>query len=200
MDYQTAQIAERLKKARHEKGLSQRALSERVGIPQSQISKIENGAVDMRLSTLVELARTLELELILVPRKTLPAVQSVVRSSAPRRVSVDPSVVKELKRVRENANRFAAQFAKLNEFARLQNELRDIERMRAQILDSAPLRELNQSLKKLKAFQENDEAMKALRKTAEQAAAFRNQLAHSAAAFENVLPKSAYSLEEGDDG
>lgn len=200
MAYQIAQIAERLKKARHEKGLSQRALSERVGIPQSQISKIENGAVDMRLSTLVELARTLELELTLVPRKTLPAVQSVVRSSAPARMRVDPSVVKELERLHERISQFAAPLTKSNEFARLQNALRDIEGMRAQILDSGPLRELNQSLKALKAFQENDEAMEALRRSAEQAADIRNQLVHSAAASEKASPKSAYSLEEGDDG
>jgi transcriptional regulator with XRE-family HTH domain len=200
MNYQTAQIAETLKNTRKEQGLSQRALSERVGIPQSQISKIENGAVDMRLSTLIELARTLELELTLVPRKTLPAIQSLVRSAAPRRVNVDLSAMKELKRVRETINGFAAQLTKSNEFASLQNQIRDIERMRRQITDSAPLRELTKSLQAIMTIQDNDKTMKALHESAQQAAEIRNQLAHSAALFEKALPKSAYSLEEGDDG
>ncbi len=82
MAYNTEQIAQALKDARQTKGLSQRALSARSGVPQSHISKIENGAVDLRVSSLVELARVLDLDLALVPRKAMPAVQSIVRSSA----------------------------------------------------------------------------------------------------------------------
>ncbi len=45
MSYATENISETLRKAREQKGLSQRALSARVGVPQSHISKIENNAV-----------------------------------------------------------------------------------------------------------------------------------------------------------
>lgn len=38
-------------------GLSQRDLSARITVPQSHISKIESGGADLRLSSLVELAR-----------------------------------------------------------------------------------------------------------------------------------------------
>ena len=58
MSYATEHIAESLKAARERKGLSQRALSAKAGVPQSHISKIENGAVDLRLSSLVELAQS----------------------------------------------------------------------------------------------------------------------------------------------
>jgi hypothetical protein len=51
-------------------------------VPQGHISKIENGAVDLRVSSLVALARVLDLELTLVPRKSIPAVNSIVRSTA----------------------------------------------------------------------------------------------------------------------
>ncbi|WP_210163050.1 helix-turn-helix domain-containing protein [Salinarimonas rosea] len=73
-------IAMRLKSARLGKGLSQRALGALVGLPQSHVSKIESGAVDLKLSSLVELARVLDLDLRLVPRKALPAVDSIVRA------------------------------------------------------------------------------------------------------------------------
>ena len=79
MIYALAAISNSLKKARLTKGLSQRALSAAAGIPQSHISKIEAGAVDLRLSSLIELARTLDLELALIPRSHVPAVRSLVR-------------------------------------------------------------------------------------------------------------------------
>jgi len=81
MSYLNDEILNSLKRARKAKGLSQRELSAKSGVPQSHISKIENGAVDLRVSSLVALARTLDLELELVPRKTVPAVQSIVRNT-----------------------------------------------------------------------------------------------------------------------
>jgi len=80
MNYTITHIADKLKAEREARGLSQLALSKLAGIPQSHISKIENGTVDLRLSSLIELARVLGLELMLVPRKALPAVKSIVRS------------------------------------------------------------------------------------------------------------------------
>lgn len=66
-----------LKKARMEKGLSQRALSEIAGLPQGHISKIESGIVDLQTSSLIELARALDLELMLVPRKLIRTVTAL---------------------------------------------------------------------------------------------------------------------------
>lgn len=72
-----------LKAARLNKGLSQRALAARVGLPQSHISRIEAGAVDLRTSNLLELARALELELMLVPRSSMPVVRALERNQLP---------------------------------------------------------------------------------------------------------------------
>ncbi len=80
MTYATEHIAAILRSAREARGLSQRALGAKAGVPQSHISKIENGTVDLRASSLVELARALELELVLVPRRTLPAVHAVAHA------------------------------------------------------------------------------------------------------------------------
>ncbi len=76
-------IPEILRSARQSKRLSQRALSEKVGVPQSHISKIENGGVDLQTSSLIELARALDLEVQLVPRRLLPAVQALEREAVP---------------------------------------------------------------------------------------------------------------------
>ena len=80
MSYEIQDIAARLKEAREAKGLSQRELAKRSGVPQSHISKIEANAVDLRVSSLAVLAHALDLEIILIPRQAAPAVRSIVRS------------------------------------------------------------------------------------------------------------------------
>lgn len=82
MSYETEDILQTLRNARTGNSLSQRALSARIGVPQSHISKIESGATDLRLSSLVELARALNYELVLVPRKLLPAVEAIVDNAS----------------------------------------------------------------------------------------------------------------------
>ena len=74
-----AHIAEMIKTARERKKLSQRALSAKIGVPQSHISRIENGTVDLQTSSLIQLARALDLELMLIPRTLIPAVKSLQR-------------------------------------------------------------------------------------------------------------------------
>lgn len=74
------EIATSIRASRQAKALTQKALGQRVGLPQSHISKIEKGVVDLQLSSLVEIARALDLEVKLVPRKALPAVEGAVRA------------------------------------------------------------------------------------------------------------------------
>lgn len=81
MRYVTEQILESLREARARKGFSQRELSARSGVPQSHISKIESGAVDLRVSSLIALARVLDLELFVIPKKSVPAIKSIIRIS-----------------------------------------------------------------------------------------------------------------------
>ena len=57
-------IAASIKAARIAKGFTQKQLGERVGLPQSHISKIEGGNVDLQISSLVEIARALDLEVL----------------------------------------------------------------------------------------------------------------------------------------
>ncbi len=77
MAYATEEILQTLRTAREAAGISQRQLSAQTGIPQSHISKIEGGSTDMRVSSLIELARALDLEVVLIPRKLLPVVEAL---------------------------------------------------------------------------------------------------------------------------
>lgn len=70
-----------LKEAREKKGLSQRALSAKTKVPQSHLSKIERGEVDIQTSTLIEIARVLDLEPMLVPRRLVPTFKALLRGS-----------------------------------------------------------------------------------------------------------------------
>ena len=78
MSYTTEQLFKVLKEARQSQGLSQRALSAKSGVPQGHISKIENGAVDLRFSSIIAIARALGLELTLIPRKYVGMTQAMM--------------------------------------------------------------------------------------------------------------------------
>lgn len=72
-------IITELVSARREAKLSQRALGTKVGLAQSHVSKIERGVVDPQLSNLLEIARALGLELMLVPKRLVPTVRALAR-------------------------------------------------------------------------------------------------------------------------
>ena len=82
MTYSTQEITSQIRIARKKKGISQRVLSAKVGVPQGHISKIENGLVDLQTSSLIEIARALDLELVLIPRNLLPAVLAIQQTSS----------------------------------------------------------------------------------------------------------------------
>ncbi len=200
MRYVTEHIARTLKEARENKGLSQRALSKKSGTPQSHISKIENGAVDLRLSSLMELARVLDLELALVPRKAMPAVQSIIRSSA---ASTLPDInrasraVKEINRIQDTLATFSKARQAASEFAQLQRQLKDLQHFR---IDDSALKTFRDAKKTLEAIKNNTQGLDAIRQLNSQFQAMRNALAHASV----NLPKKesarpAYSLDEEDE-
>lgn len=73
--YNAEALGKSLKRARTEKGLSQRDVCDRSRVPQ-------RGLVNFSVETMVELARVLDLEPILVPRKFIPAVTGIIRRRA----------------------------------------------------------------------------------------------------------------------
>jgi predicted transcriptional regulator len=78
--YSIQELIRTLKKARESKNLSQQALSEKVNVPQSHISKIESGKVDIQLSNFLEIARILDFEVMLVPRQSVNLIKQIIAS------------------------------------------------------------------------------------------------------------------------
>ena len=105
--YAVRQLGETLRDRRLLLGLSQRELATRAHLGQSRLAKIEAGATDLRASTLIQLARALELEVILTPRQVLPAVQAMTesprkRSEEPERRSVRGTPIRVLRRIQQH--------------------------------------------------------------------------------------------------
>lgn len=89
MQNRASPIIDAFRKARKSKKLSQMGLSKITGIPQSHISKFETGGVDLRISTLQQLAEAVGLSLVLQagPHEAKPGGESARprRGSSPKR-------------------------------------------------------------------------------------------------------------------
>ena len=198
MAYATEQITHSLKAARESKRLSQRSLARLAGVPQSHISKIENGAVDLRLSSLVEIARALDLEVTLVPRKNLSAVQSIIRSSErPAQKGVPgPSPAREFSRLKDSLRTALSAHPSIKELAQLQSYVCDLQRISPPMIDLNMLREATKSVQ---AFSADAERLDDLRRSLNELQRLRNAIAHQTPqAFETR--RRAYSLEDDDHG
>ena len=120
-------IATGLAAARRRAGLSQVALAQRIGADQSYVSKVERGGVDPQTSTLLELARALDLELMLVPRQLVPAVQALQREIAPDPRITPSRIDQDLLRLSRHARRLMQRYPllpALSEVATAADELR----------------------------------------------------------------------------
>jgi transcriptional regulator with XRE-family HTH domain len=75
-------LAEALRAARLSRRLSQQALAAKLGFRQRQISDVERARVDPRLSTIRNVSRALDLELMLIPRHLISAVEGLLRAGS----------------------------------------------------------------------------------------------------------------------
>ena len=192
MTYATDGIVQTLRRAREQSGLSQRDLSARIGVPQSHISKIESGATDLRLSSLVELARALHQELVLVPRKLLPAVEAITRSAS-------SALSDEARQRGAVLNRAQAATARLTRAhphqpvaERLGQTLRELANFQLGTSDLDTLRSVTDRLMKLPT---GASALPAIDRAAKQLRDLRNRIAHAVP----DAPRPAYSLDEEDE-
>lgn len=81
MSKSTNYITDILKKERLTKKISQSELANELRIPQSHLSKIENGKGNPSLSLIIELTRLLGLELIIIPKKHEQMISSLIRGT-----------------------------------------------------------------------------------------------------------------------
>jgi transcriptional regulator with XRE-family HTH domain len=81
--------------------LTQAQLAQRTGLSRETVSKVESSVVDPQLSTLLEMARGLDLEMLFVPRALRAELDAFVASGGrvleqPPGVDAPPSVVDAL--------------------------------------------------------------------------------------------------------
>ncbi|MCF7728348.1 MULTISPECIES: helix-turn-helix domain-containing protein [Sulfitobacter] len=195
MSYESEKLAATLKAARENKGLSQRALGARAGVPQSHISKIESGAVNLTVSSLTAIANALDLELALVPRKAAPAVRMITRSvsDAPK---VTPEVHKEIARLAKQLEHIQSLKIDSPAVENLQRQFREIRQFGNLIRNTDTLRSIHEALKAVAgaggvaALQEAEKHMNSLRNTLAQGMAHED---HARA------PRPAYRLDGDSD-
>ncbi|MBU0504443.1 helix-turn-helix domain-containing protein, partial [bacterium] len=75
-------VVETISQCRKNKKMSQCELAEKVGIPQSHLSKIESGKVNIRLDSLTEILSALGLELVVIPRQKRGLIQQIISESS----------------------------------------------------------------------------------------------------------------------
>jgi len=167
------EIAASIRAARQAKALTQKELGQRVGLPQSHISKIEKGAVDLQLSSLVEIARALDLEVKIVPRKALPAVEGAVRAHG---TTVETSrALNLLNEQAQVAERIKGSLPDLSQIEGFQNAIRDIPKLQ---FDAAQLKALDQALQPAKRLKSLIDAQAGAAKLAKQLEEATSSLRH----------------------
>jgi len=196
MTYVTEHIAGALKAARERKHLSQRALSSKAGVPQSHISRIERAEVDLRLSSLITLARVLDLELLVVPRRLVPAVQSLVRGAVANEDEAQRAarIAKEVQRLDAAVRKLQRYQPQAEGLEQVRKATGDLQRLSHISADPKPIREATQAIwRALKSPQE----LEHLRATAAQLQQIRNAIAHAVPRVNT--PQPAYGLNEEDE-
>lgn len=196
MTYASEHIASSLKEARESKGLSQRELSKRSGVPQSHISKIESNAVDLRLSSLTSLAHALDMELTLIPRKAAPAVRSLARSTAAQGGGSHNDALRELAKVQRSLDALPLALKENTAVDALHKNVAELHKFRSILQETDALRNIRQMLENI----ETSGGLKNIQKAAKNAQNLRNMLVHNVSALSNkrITSRPAYSLDEDD--
>ncbi len=78
LNFSLKSIIDKLTNSRKEQSLTQNDFAALLQIPQSYIAKIESGNTDLRTTKLIEMARVLGLEVMLVPQKHMYLVNQVL--------------------------------------------------------------------------------------------------------------------------
>jgi transcriptional regulator with XRE-family HTH domain len=189
MSYQSEELVREVQGQRVKAGLSQRALAARSGLTQAHISQIETGRLEPGLSSFIEMARALNLEVVLVPKKLLPAVQGVLRPSADGLSPEDGQSALFTK-----GERFIARQKKLEgrsvALDRIEEYLRFLKRVRLRKNDLAIVAE---AIKLLGQLKESPNPRAQLGDVAGMLRTVRNRIAHPMEA-----PRPAYALDEED--
>jgi HTH-type transcriptional regulator / antitoxin HipB len=85
-----AYVGRRLAKQRERLGLTQSQLAKRMGTTQAWVAQLETGKREPRWSTLLDFARALELEPMLIPRSRVSAVEAILQHQTDLPIEAPP--------------------------------------------------------------------------------------------------------------
>ncbi len=191
MAYKSEALITQAREVREASGISQRSLSDRAGLTQSHISHIESGKTEPGLSSFIDMTRALDLELILVPKKLLPAVQGLMKAQAtPKmRIHAGQANEKRFSRAERLITKIKQLYGSSSALDRIDEYLRFLRRINLSDQEMKLVREL---ITKLEHHQASPQAV---RDIAQNLQRLRNTVARGA----TTEPKAAYTLDDGDD-
>jgi transcriptional regulator with XRE-family HTH domain len=192
--YKSEDIVRAIRDRRTDAGVSQRALSARSGLAQGHISQIETGALEPGLSSFIDMARALDLELVLVPRKLLPAVEGILRQTAPRQFSPEAgeAALREIARGERLINKLKTLYGSSNSLDRILEYLRFFRQVPLRDSDMAIVTNVINTLRR---YQASPQAQPVVDSIAVELRALRNRLAHPP----TEAPRPAYAQDDEDD-
>lgn len=174
--------------------MSQRELSARSGLTQSHISQIERGTMEPGLASLVDVARALDLEIVLAPKKLMPAIGKILDSASVMSdtlTSQQRSLVGRINRwLAEGRNRFVI----ASDADNLKDSLALLRHLPLSANELEKLRDLAMNLQR---WQSKPPAATQLSEFARAIRSLRNAAVHRDR--DGAVPRSAYALDEEDD-
>lgn len=194
MAYKSEDLIREMRDRRTDAGVSQRVLAGRSGLSQAHISQIETETLEPGLSSFIDMARALDLEVVLVPKKFLPAVQGVLRQTQAEPLSPEArdAALREIARGERLVIKQKLLYGSSADLDRITDALR--------FLRQAPLRKqdfqiVSHAINTLKRFQASPQTKDTVAAIAADLQRLRNRVAHSP----SEAPRSAYATDDEDD-
>lgn len=194
MSYKTEHITQQIRATREAMKMSQRELSARSGLTQSHISQLERGTMEPGLSSLVDVARALELEIVLVPKKLMPAIRNILESAS----ATSDTLTSDQRKLVGRLDRWLVQVKGRFAIASEADTFRDsLALLRHLPLSADELDRLKEATERLDRWQADPPTRKELSEFAHAVRQLRNSAVHRDR--DDAIPRSAYALGGEDD-
>jgi transcriptional regulator with XRE-family HTH domain len=191
MSHLSEHLLAQVRDARDARGMSQRAISDRAGLTQSHISQIESGKMEPGLSSFIELARALDLEVMLVPKRWVAGVQALVKAHArPVSSHIDQAHDKELARAERIVKKMKALHGSASDLEHIAEDLHFLRRTALTDQEMRLVRDMIQTLERHQASPPIERDLKNVMQTL--------QRVRHATAGVPAAPGPAYTLDDDD--
>jgi transcriptional regulator with XRE-family HTH domain len=192
--YKSEGLIREIRDRRTDAGISQRALAARSGLTQAHISQIETGTLEPGLSSFIDMARALDLEIMLVPKKFLPAVHGILRQTSTEQSSPQEgeAALREIARGARLVIKQKQLYGSSADLDRIADALRFL---RHAPLRKPDLRIVTDAINKLRRYQASPQSKVVVAAIATELQQLRSRLVHNP----SEAPRPAYAIDDEDD-